>query len=76
MYQIYFIWSNTVHVSDGLSVHHQEFKTVHTVNGICQTDTADSRQYTVVHTVDFTIEIYYDARPYGRQITVILLVEL
>jgi len=44
MSQIYFIWSNTLHVSDGLSVHHQEFKTVHTANtttGICETDTAD-----------------------------------
>jgi len=30
VYQIYFIWSTTVHVSDGLSVHQQEFKTVHT----------------------------------------------
>jgi hypothetical protein len=27
----------TLHVSDGLSVHHQEFKTVHTASGICQT---------------------------------------
>jgi len=33
-------WNNTLHVSDGLSVHHQEFKTVHTATGICQTDTA------------------------------------
>jgi len=33
-------WNDTVHVSDGLSVHHQEFKTVHTAIGICQTDTA------------------------------------
>jgi len=32
-------WNNTLHVSDGLSVHHQEFKTVHTATGICQTDT-------------------------------------
>ena len=32
-------WNNTVHVSDGLSVHHLEFKTVHTTTGICQTDT-------------------------------------
>jgi len=31
-------WDNTLHVSDGLSVHHQEFKTVHTATGICQTD--------------------------------------
>jgi len=31
---------DTLHVSDGLSVHHQEFKTVHTATGICQSDTA------------------------------------
>jgi len=33
-------WSNTLHVLDGFSVHHQEFKTVHSATGICQTDTA------------------------------------
>jgi len=33
-------WNDTLHVSDGLFVHHQEFKTVHTATGICQTDTA------------------------------------
>ena len=33
-------WNDTVHVSDGLSAHHLEFKTVHTATGICQTDTA------------------------------------
>jgi len=33
-------WNDTLHVSDGLSVHHQEFKTVHTATGICQADTA------------------------------------
>ena len=32
--------NDTPHVSDDLSVHHQEFKTVHTATGICQTDTA------------------------------------
>ena len=31
---------DTLHVSNGLSVHHQEFKTVHKATGICQTDTA------------------------------------
>jgi len=31
----------TLHVLDGLSVHRQEFKTVHTATGICQTDTAN-----------------------------------
>jgi len=33
--------SSTLHVSDGLSVHHQESKTVLTASGICQTDSAD-----------------------------------
>ena len=33
---------NTLRVSDGLSVHHQESKTVHTASGICRTDSADS----------------------------------
>jgi len=36
----YLFLHNSLHVSDGLSVHHQEFKTVHTATGICQTDTA------------------------------------
>jgi len=27
--------SLSLHVLDGLSVHHQEFKTVHTASGIC-----------------------------------------
>jgi len=30
----------SLHVSDGLSVHHKELTTVHTATGICQTDTA------------------------------------
>jgi len=34
-------WNDILHVSDGLSVHHQELKIVHTATGICQTDTAD-----------------------------------
>jgi len=33
-------WNDTLHVLDDLSVHHQEFKAVHTAAGICQTDTA------------------------------------
>jgi len=33
----FFYWSNTLHVSDGLSVHHQESKNVHTATGICRT---------------------------------------
>ena len=30
-----------VHVSESLSIHHQECKTVHTASGLCQTDYAD-----------------------------------
>ena len=35
-------WNDTLHISDGLSVHHQELKTVNTATGIgrCQTDPA------------------------------------
>jgi len=33
-------WTDTLHVSTGLSFHNQEFKTVYTATGICQTDTA------------------------------------
>jgi len=36
-----FYWINTLHVSDGFSVHHQELKTVHTATGVSQTDIAD-----------------------------------
>ena len=47
-------WNDTLHVSDGLSVNHQQFKTVHTATGICQTDTAvyllaRKQQYVVKH---------------------------
>ena len=31
-------WNDNLNVFEGLSVHHQEFKTVHTATGICQTD--------------------------------------
>jgi hypothetical protein len=37
---ILFCGSN-LHVSDGLSFHYQESKTVHTGSGVCQTDSAD-----------------------------------
>jgi len=38
--QIYF-WNGTLHVSDSLSVHHQESSTVHTAIGIYHTGFAD-----------------------------------
>ena len=31
---LFYLWNSTLHVSDGLSVHHQESKTVHTALGI------------------------------------------
>jgi len=44
-------WNDTVHVSDGLTFHNQELKSVHTATVIRQTDTAvcligSSRLYT------------------------------
>jgi len=33
--------SSTLRVSDGLPIHHQESKTVHTTSGICHTDSDD-----------------------------------
>ena len=53
--------NDTLHVSDGLSVHHQEFKTVHTETGICQTDTAlsllASRQQHLFDSCIYSLEL-------------------
>ena len=38
---LFYFGNDTLHVSDGLSIHHQQFKTVHTATGIRQTDTAN-----------------------------------
>jgi hypothetical protein len=35
-YTIFFITVNALHVSGGVSAHHQELKTVHIASGICQ----------------------------------------
>ena len=40
-----FYWSNTLHVSDGLSVHHQEFKTVHRATNRYRCLLASSQRY-------------------------------
>ena len=45
MYQIILFWNDTLRVSDGLSFHHQEIKTVHTATAICQTDTTVCLQF-------------------------------
>jgi hypothetical protein len=34
---LFYFGNNTLHVSDSLSIHHQESKTVHTTSGICHT---------------------------------------
>ena len=34
---LFYCGNNSLHVSDGLSVHHQESKTVNTASGICHT---------------------------------------
>ena len=54
-------WNDTLHVSDGLPVHHQEFKIVHKAKGICQTDTAvcllASRQQYLFHSCMYSLEL-------------------
>jgi len=48
-------WNDIVHASDGLSVYHQEFKTLHVATGICQTVLLSAslhhREFKTVHTV-------------------------
>jgi len=53
--QFILFWNDTLHVSEGLSVHLQEFKTVHTATGICQTNIPVclhlSNRYCCLHSV-------------------------
>jgi hypothetical protein len=35
-WNLFYFGDNPLHVSDGLSIHHKEFKTVHTATGMCQ----------------------------------------
>ena len=51
-------WKNTLHVSDGLSVHHQEFKTVHTATGICQTGIAACLLAALASRLQYLFDIY------------------
>jgi len=51
-YHLKFIlfWNNTLHVSDSLSVHRQDSKTVHTASGICHTGSvADIQAYLMLY---------------------------
>ena len=52
-------WNNTLHVSDDLSVHHKEFKTVHTATGICQTGTATCLLVKPTRCTSFSILFYF-----------------
>jgi hypothetical protein len=36
-FKLILFWNYTLHVSEGISVHHQESKTVHTTSDICHT---------------------------------------
>ena len=44
-----FYFGITLHVSDVLSVHHQEFKTLHTATGICCLLASKQRAVSVSH---------------------------
>jgi len=55
MYKIILFWNDALHVSDGLSVHHQEIKTVHAATAIRQTDTAVCSLLATKQTADSSI---------------------
>ena len=42
---LFYFWNDTLHVSDGLSFHHQEFKTVHTATDTAVCLLASRQQY-------------------------------
>jgi len=52
-------WNDTLHVSDGLSVHHHQYKTVNTATDICQTDTADCWQSEYLFDVSISLLAYH-----------------
>ena len=55
---------NTLHVSDCLSVHHQESKTVHTASGICHTDSVAAYKYLLL--------FFFFFLPYQRKLLFIV----
>ena len=72
-----FYYGITLHVSDGLSVHHQEFTTVRTATCICQTEIPEMAKitsvcmyvcmyvYIYIYTQDVCIYIYIQDVPGG-----------
>ena len=46
-FTIYLFLSDALHVSDGISVHHQELKTAHTASGICQSTANRMQRFTI-----------------------------
>jgi len=59
-----FYFGMTLHVSDDLSIHRQEFKAVHTATGLCQTDNA-------VHFASgYKMELQFHLIPASQQIEV------
>ena len=65
MYQIILFWNDTLHVSNDLSGHRQEFKTVHKATGICQTDTDDCREQ---YLFDKCLLLYVQSRTPGSDV--------
>jgi len=55
-------WSDTLHVSDGLSVHHQEFETVHTATGICMLASAYPLASRQQYLFDKSLLLYVQSR--------------
>ena len=51
---LFYFWNDTLHVSDGLSVHHQEFKTVHTATDTAVCLLPSRQQYLLLYVQSWT----------------------
>jgi hypothetical protein len=62
----FYFWNNILHVPDGLPVHHQEIKTVHTASGTGQTKISEvgSANFVILHVycrvgfIQFSFDVY------------------
>jgi len=57
-----------VYAPEGLYVHLQEFKTVHTATGICQTDTAVASSRLYIQQQAYVKQILFDSYMYGLEL--------
>jgi len=67
-------WNDILHVSDGLSAHHQEFKTVHAATGFClkNKNQLDSTYYFIAFLIGSTCFGHYYA--HHQELATIMLI--